>query len=720
MSPAAGRDADPAGDDAALREAFTAFFAKESPVDRVRAAETRGVDLELWQQLRALGVPALAVGSDAASLAELAVVVRCAGRALAPVPIVEAIVANRLLARFDACPASIASGEEIATLSVRQTRDGVWPIVPAGAVASAVVGIDGDDLVLVHDAPPGSPTPNLGAAPIADRSAPPHRTVLATGPTAGAAHAGAMDELRILLAALLVGLGEAALEHAVRYATERHQFGVPIGAFQSIQHQLADVGTELAGAALLAERAAVEEGYRTVLAPMSAWVAGRSARAVAGANLHVHGGYGFMLESDAQLFFRRASTWALLLGDPADEVEHLAEVLAGEGWNLDDPSPSPFRLEVREFLREHCPPDVVRRAHETGTMHDWGLHAALAKQGWLAAEWPVADGGQARDPWELQELHEELARVGAPIDGWGTSNVVAHILARAGTDQQRTEVVPAILDGSLLCCLGYSEPDSGSDVAAASTRAERDGDDWIINGQKMFTTLAHESTYVFLLTRTDPAAPKHRGLTMFLVPLDTPGIEVTPIHTLGGERTNVTFYTDVRVPDSCRVGEVDGGWGVMGIALAFERNPTMVGELDRLLHQFVEWAATVPGALGRSATRSRLVRALADLEVARALAREMTAVTASGTPGFVEGSMAKLFASEALVRAAADLLDASAPEGLLAHDPVAGGLVADGLVPDGWIEHAHRHAQVTTIYAGTSEIQRSIIAERGLGLPRSR
>ena len=174
----------------------------------------------------------------------------------------------------------------------------------------------------------------------------------------------------------------------------------------------------------------------------------------------------------------------------------------------------------------------------------------------------------------------------------------------------------------------------------------------------------------------------------------------------------MTFYTDVRVPDSCRVGEVDEGWSVMGVALAFERNPTMVGELGRLLHQFVEWAASVPGALDRPATQARLVRAIADLEVARALAHRMTAVAATGTPGFVEGSRAKLFASEALVRAAADLLDASAPVGLLDHEAV-------GAAADGWIEHAHRHAQVTTIYAGTSEIQRSIIAERGLGLPRS-
>jgi alkylation response protein AidB-like acyl-CoA dehydrogenase len=249
-------------------------------------------------------------------------------------------------------------------------------------------------------------------------------------------------------------------------------------------------------------------------------------------------------------------------------------------------------------------------------------------------------------------------------------------------------------------------------VAAARTRAIRDGDDWVINGQKMFTTLAHESTYVFLLTRTNPDVPKHRGLTMFLVPMATPGIEITPIHTLGGERTNVTFYTDVRVPDSCRVGEVDGGWDVMTVALAFERSPTMVGQLERLVRQFVAWAADADGVLDRPQNRTRLARAIVDLEVGRLLGFELAAATVRGELPYVEGSMAKLFASEALIRAASTLLDVLGPEGI--RQPGAAGAPVAGAV-----EQVHRHAQVETIRGGTSEIQRSIIAERGLGLPRS-
>ena len=289
----------------------------------------------------------------------------------------------------------------------------------------------------------------------------------------------------------------------------------------------------------------------------------------------------------------------------------------------------------------------------------------------------------------------------------------SHTLALVGTAEQRERVVPRVLSGEILCCLGYSEPDSGSDVAAAATRATRDGDDWVINGQKMFTTLAQEAAYVFLLTRTNTSVPKHRGLTMFLVPMSTPGIELQPIHTLGGERTNVTFYTDVRVPDSARVGEIDGGWDVMTVALAFERNPTMVGELDRLVRQIVEYGfirRRRPRSL--PAVRTRMARAVTDLVVGRLLGFRMTAAIARGELPIAEGSMAKLFSSEALVRAASGLLDALGPAGVLSFG-------APGAPAGGWVEHAHRHAQVTTIQAGTSEIQRTIIAEHGLGLPRS-
>ncbi len=376
-----------------------------------------------------------------------------------------------------------------------------------------------------------------------------------------------------------------------------------------------------------------------------------------------------------------------------------------------------FRAEVAAFLDDIDGAEVADRVHRTGTLHDWDTHRAMAAKGWLTAAWPAEYGGQERDVFEMTAMGEEFARVGVPIEGWQIAELVAHTLHIVGTDQQKSEIVPEILRGESLVCLGYSEPDAGSDVASVRTKAIRDGDEWVIDGQKMFTTMAHESKYVFLLARSNPDVPKHKGLTMFLVPMDLPGIEIQPVHTLGGERTNITFYTDVRVPDSCRVGEVDGGWKVMNVALAFERQPAAVGYLNHLVTHARDWAEA-PGPDGerpidRPAVRRRLARAMIDLEVGKLLGYRLTDMTAKGLLPMVEGSMAKLFGSEALVRAGSSLIDATGVDGLLGGDDAA----APG---QGWVERGFRHSVVTTIYAGASEIQRGIIAEGRLGLPSTR
>ena len=251
-----------------------------------------------------------------------------------------------------------------------------------------------------------------------------------------------------------------------------------------------------------------------------------------------------------------------------------------------------FRDEVRAFLGEHFSPEMVERAHDTGTSHNWEFHRALGAQGWIAASWPEEYGGQGRDPMEMTALRDELRLAGVPTDGLGQTIMIARTLRAVGTEEQKQQFIPPALAGEIIFALGYTEPDSGSDVAAAKTRAVRDGDEWVIDGQKMFTTLAHEATYVFLLTRTNPDVPKHQGLTMFLVPLDSPGVEIHPVHTMGGERTNATFYTGGARPRLAarrrgrrRLGRHDGRAHVRARRVRAERSRPGVAADRRLGHR---------------------------------------------------------------------------------------------------------------------------------------
>ena len=733
-------------DQLALQEAVGRLYAKESHPERVRAAEsTDGFDPALWDALTQMGIPTMGVpeaqGGGGARLTDLAVVAEQHGHHLGSAALVETMVVARLLARCEGAAAVDALSRLVAGAPAGLALRPQAELVPGGAVAQVVVALRGDELVVAID-PPRQVRRTLHNGPVADVDLD-DRAVLAAGAIAVELFEQALDEWRILTATALAGLARAALDIGVQYVKDRHQFGVPIGSFQSVQHTLADLHTAAEGARLLAYEsvwaAARGEPGAAALAAQAFWFCGETAERAANASLHYHGGYGFMSEYDIQLHARRAKGWRLLLGDPRAGLRTIARRRwldpalptadgpvepdddAGEPSGMDfrlDPATVALQQEVRSFLTEHLTPDIVERSLDTGTMHDWGLHRKLCERGYLAAGWPTEVGGLGHSVIATTALMQELYRAGAPIDAMNMAAMVGATLLLRGTDEHRHEVLPRILAGEVLCALGYSEPDAGSDVAAAQTRAVRDGDQWIVNGQKMFTTMAHEAEYVFLLTRTNPDAAKHKGLTMFLVPMSSPGIEVTPVETVGGERTNITFYTDVAVPDSCRVGRVDDGWSVMHAALVYERASANWGEPAQLLELAAGWAGDPQGRDGARPlddpiNQERLARWDTELEVGRLLLYRSAWMAATGALPLVEGSMAKLALTEAFVRASSDLLDMIGTNALIPRGERA-------TVLEGHFEHAFRHAMVTTIYGGSSEVQREIIAQRGLGLPRSR
>ncbi|HET6952116.1 MAG TPA: acyl-CoA dehydrogenase family protein [Acidimicrobiales bacterium] len=381
-----------------------------------------------------------------------------------------------------------------------------------------------------------------------------------------------------------------------------------------------------------------------------------------------------------------------------------------------DPATEAFRAEVRAFLAEHLPPELEDHLYATGAYHDDDFVRSLGARNWIAPEWEREDGQVPLDHMRVHVLTEELTRVEAPIHASATSVMVARVIRAIGSDWLRDLVVPAVLRGETTIALGLSEPEAGSDVAAVRTRARRAGDGWVIDGQKMFTTSGHLADYVFLLTRTDPGSERHRGLTTFLVPTDSAGIEVQPVHTVSGERTNITFYGEVRLDDRWRIGEVGQGWGALMLAMQEEHSAPFGPHLDRFVGLVEEWAAAEEDGTGarpldRDEVRQRLVRAATDREVGLLLDARVSWMEANGEPPVAEGSMTKLFNTEALVRAAEDLLALMGPDGLRTRGDATAVL-------GGRIEQAMRFSIGATIQAGTSEIHRNIIANFRCRLPR--
>jgi alkylation response protein AidB-like acyl-CoA dehydrogenase len=378
-----------------------------------------------------------------------------------------------------------------------------------------------------------------------------------------------------------------------------------------------------------------------------------------------------------------------------------------------------LRQELRDYYARLLTPEVeaeLAEANGVGPVVRRVVHQ-MAADGWLGIGWPTEYGGQGRSAIEQFIFFDESMRAGAPVPML-TINTVGPTIMNFGTAEQKDFFLPKILAGELHFCIGYTEANAGTDLASLTTRAVRDGDEYVINGAKVFTSLAGDADYVWLAARTDPEAPKHKGISMFAVPMDAPGVRVVPMTLLSDHNINYTFYEDVRVPATSLVGGENRGWTLITNQLNHERvTLCSPGIVDRMLADVRAWAQQTKLPDGRLVidqpwVQEHLARVHAELEFLRLINWKVAWQATQGHLDVADASTIKVFGTEFYLRAFRLLMEVIGQAGYLKRGSPAA-------VVAGRLEMYARSLIILTFGGGTNEIQRDLIAIFGLGLPRS-
>ncbi len=378
------------------------------------------------------------------------------------------------------------------------------------------------------------------------------------------------------------------------------------------------------------------------------------------------------------------------------------------------PEQEGLRRDLRAYFGELMTPEVEAEcaAGETGGPHCLEAVRKLGRDGWLGIGWPVEFGGRGRSEIEQFIFFDEAWRAGAPIP-FLTVNTVGRTIMAFGTEQQKQFFLPRILQGELHCSIGYTEPGAGTDLASLRTSAVRDGDEWVINGQKIFTSLASYADYIWLAARTDPGAPKHKGITIFMVPTATAGFSLTKIATMVNASTFNTYYDNMRVPLDAVIGDVNRGWDLIVNQLNYERvSLCPPGSAERLYEDTRRWAQETKLADGRRVVDQEWVQvSLARVHAKLKFLRLINWKVASGSINPADASATKVFGTEFFCEAYRILMEIVGPSGAVQRGSAGAAL-------QGRIERAYQGTLILTFGGGTNEVQRDLIALFGLGLPR--
>jgi 3-oxochol-4-en-24-oyl-CoA dehydrogenase len=670
------------------------------------------------------------VGGQGFGILELAVVIAEFGRGAVPGPFVPSAIASALIAAHDPQAkvlGDLASGATIAAYalesSLTATRQGDTLVVrgearsvPSAAQASLLVlpvaGLDpdtsGTEWVLIDaDAleiePVKSVDPLRPVAHVRANAVEVPADRVLTNLNLAAARA----LVTTLLSAEAVGIARWATDTAAAYAKIREQFGRPIGQFQGIKHKCAEMAadTERAVAAVWDAARAVDEGLENpdaaaeFAAAVAATLAPVAAQRCAQDCIQVHGGIGFTWEHDTNVYYRRALGIVAAFGSATDYPQLVADTATSTGMRKVDIDLDPETEKLREEIRaEVAALKAIPREERT---------AAIAEGGWVSPHLPKP-WGRSASPVEQIIIQQEFTagRVRRPTLGiatWLVPSVVAY-----GTEEQKQRFLPPTFRGEIIWCQLFSEPGAGSDLAGLTTKATKVEGGWRITGQKIWTTAAQVAHWGMLLARTDPSAPKHDGITYFLLDMHSEGVDVRPLRELTGiAMFNTVFIDDVFVPDDLVLGEVNRGWEVSRTTLTAERVSIGSSEAPFLatLDELVEFVRE--GHFDQLA-QNRAGRLIAEGHAAKVLNMRSTLLTLAGFDAMPAAAVSKLLSMRTAQGYAEFGVSTFGADGAIGDPNTVQGKWADQLLA----------SRAATIYGGTSEVQLNIIAERLLGLPR--
>ncbi|MCB1247857.1 MAG: acyl-CoA dehydrogenase [Acidimicrobiales bacterium] len=680
------------------------------PPDEVLAvdegAQRALVEAGLW----AMRAPA-ALGGAGAGVLDTALVLEGLARGPIPVPFLGTQLALEVLAPHAATQPDVVRSLVAGGTGALIVSEDLAAVADTGLAVDwrpGAVAVGRGDAGVVVSATAGE---TIAIADLTRRAA----TVSTTDrlePLADAAAVGRTDAAALVfVAADLVGTMAGALDAAVAHACDRHQFGRPVGSFQAVQHLCADqlVSIEAARsatwhAAALLDAGAAPDAALAAARVAKAW-ASSVARQVTEAAIQVWGGLGMTWECPAHLYLRRALVGRALLGDEHVQHARLAATPVAAADEIDEAAEpadqAAFRRELRRWLDEHAPraPAPTRGPERAAFWGAW--HRSLFAGGWMGVSWPTEVGGRGLLAVYEAIVNDEVGAAGAPP--MPHVGFLGRALLHAGTPAQQQRFLRPLLDGTEVWCQGFSEPDAGSDLAALRCRAVRDGDAWVVDGQKVWTSDAAWADWCLLLVRTDPDAPKHQGISALLVDMASPGIDVRPITQINGDTEfNEVFFTGVRVPVDQLLGAPGDGWRIAMTTVGYERGPADVGFSSRYARLAAELRAAVDAEPTDDVRRRAVVEAEVAVAVLRAHVARSLAARGEAPPG-AEGSVDKLLAArveQLLHHVALDLHAA----------PLVGR--ADDVLGE------YLYSRAATIAGGTAQIQRTIVAERLLGMPR--